>query len=83
MTLYDFNVLDRNTQHNVVWEKGVHIGERIEADHRVILYQLFTFYVEMYYYTVENAILKIRSFSSTNCLEPYLKQIDITNITHK
>lgn len=51
--------------------------ERI-AEHKILLYQIDGFYVEVYYNKEHNDIRKFRSFSSTNQLDPYLGQIDLT-----
>ena len=80
MTLYEFNMLEKDGQHSAVWEYGTHIGERIEGPHKLILYQLFSFYVELYYSINANELTRLRSFSSVKCLDPYLPYIDITNL---
>ena len=80
MTLYEFNMLERNEQHSIVWECGTHIGERLEGAHKLILYQMFSFYVELYYSVGDNKLTKLRSFSSVKCLDPYLPYIDLSNL---
>lgn len=77
MTLYQFNSLNEMQQADELWEKGVHIAERPEGDFELLLYQIDSFYVEVWYQRVDNKIKKIRSFSSINALEPYLKNIQI------
>ena len=39
------------------------------------LYSLNDFYVELWYDQLSNKIIKIRSFKSTNPLDPYLDDI--------
>lgn len=41
---------------------------------------VYSFYVEIYYFGTVNKAHIYKSFSSTDQLEPYLKQIDITNL---
>ncbi len=77
MILYHFNSLDEKMQAEAIWEHGVHIADRIEGAFKLILYQIESFYVEVWYNPAENSILKFRSFSSTTPLEPYLEKIDI------
>lgn len=72
MTLYQFNALDETEQHQAVWNNGVHVGDRVEGEHKIILYQLFSFYVELYYHTELNVLRRLRSFSSTECLDAYI-----------
>jgi hypothetical protein len=45
-----------------------------------LLYQVNSFYVEVYYNKEYNPIKKFRSFSSTDELNPYLEQIDLNEI---
>ena len=80
MTLYEYNMLEKDEQHSTVWENGTHISERIEGPHKLILYQIFSFYVELHYSIEDNKLTKLRSFSSVKCLDPYLPYIDISNL---
>ena len=80
MTLYQFNTLDETEQHNAVWNHGVMVGDRVEGEHRVILYQLFSFYVELYYHVKMNVLLRLCSFSNTESLDVYLDQIDLKSL---
>lgn len=67
-------------QHEAIWEHGVHIGERIEGEYKIILYQLFSFYAELYYHMEYNVLRRLRSFSSTECLDAYIQQFDLTEL---
>jgi hypothetical protein len=81
MTLYQFNALNEKEQFDTLWDKGVHISERENDDHRLVLYQIDNFYVEVWYHMEENVIKKLKTFSSTGePLKPYLEKIDISNI---
>ena len=82
MTLYQFNALDEMEQAEAVWS-GTHIGDRIDGEHNILLYQIDGFYVEVYYHQMYNVIRKFRSFSSTDQLEPYFDQIDISKLNQK
>lgn len=77
MTLYEFKSLKEQDQINTVWQRGVHISNRSEKEYKVLLYQIDGFYTEVYYNASTNKIEKLKSFSSTIPLEPYLKQINI------
>ena len=77
MTLYEFNALDETEQHEVVWNDGVMVGDRMEGEHRIVLYQIFSFYVELFYHTEYNVLRRLRSFSSTECLDAYIDQFKI------
>jgi hypothetical protein len=80
MTLYEFSLLDELEQVEALWEHGVHIGDRIEGEYRLILYQLFSFYLEAWYHMEHTKIEKYRTFSSTDQLQPYLCIIDLQRL---
>ncbi len=80
MTLYEFNDLDELEQHEAIWEYGVMIGDRFEGEHRIILYQLFSFYVELFYQQEHNVLRKLRSFCSTELLDAYLTQFNLNEL---
>ena len=77
MTLSGFNVLTEREQAAILWDEGVYIASRDDESVRYILYHLDAFYVEVWYDQYDNKILKFRTFSSTDALEPYLQQVDI------
>ncbi len=62
------------------WEHGVHIGERVEGEHKIILYQMFSFYVELYYHMEFNVLRRLKSFSSVELLDAYINQFDLNDI---
>ncbi len=65
MTFYEFNQLDEMEQAEAVWD-GVFIANREDSEHKILLYQIDAFYVEVYYHKEYNVIRRFRSFSSTN-----------------
>jgi hypothetical protein len=79
MTLYDFRALDEMEQQAAFWD-GVHIGERADGDHWILLYQIDSFYVEVFYDKVKNVIVKYTAFQTTERLKPYLQQIDLKEL---
>jgi hypothetical protein len=81
MTLYQFRLLDVEEQLGTAIYEGDFVGDRIEENYMVLLYQVHSFYVEVYYSPISNEILKHRSFSSTNQLEPYLSQVNLSELT--
>ena len=81
MTLYQFNVLTENEKTAIVWNEGDFVGDRKENNLSILLYQVQSFYVEVFYSGKENKISRLRSFSSLNQLEPYLNNIDISGIS--
>jgi len=80
MSLYEFNLLNEIQQAEMLWENGVHIGEREDQEHTIVLYQIEGFYVEVFYHRGLSAIKKFRSFSSTDQLMPYTDKINIAGL---
>ena len=76
MTLYEFNQLDEMQQADAVWN-GILIGDRTDNIFNILLYQIDGFYVEVFYQKKRNIIKRIRSFSSTDQLQPYLEKMDL------
>jgi hypothetical protein len=83
MTLYQFNALDGTEKLEAVWEKGVKIAERQDAEFRYVLYQIAGFYVEEKIHLQHNVRFALVGFSSTSAalLKPYLDIIDIAGLT--
>jgi hypothetical protein len=79
MTLYEFNDLDEAEQIEVIWDSP-NIAERIEGEYKIKLFQVDSFYVEIYRHIEHDVLKRIRSFSSTDQLQPYIGQIDVSNL---
>lgn len=74
MTLYQFNSLEE------LWERGVMIGHRIDDLHKVVLYQIHSFYVELFYHSEYNVLRRLRSFSNVECLDAYIQDFKLPDI---
>ena len=77
MTLNQFHKLDEMEQVEALWEFGVQIADRHEGEHKLILYQIDAFYVEVWYHKEYDVVRKYRAFSSMDILEPYLDKLNI------
>lgn len=80
MTMYQFNGLDEVRQIELLWSAGVLIGSRQEGFHKILLYQIDAFYVEVFYQYFQGKMVKIKSFSETDQLDPYLNTINIASL---
>ncbi|MEO6329850.1 MAG: hypothetical protein ABIO55_13005 [Ginsengibacter sp.] len=80
MTLYEYNHLDQAEQFEVLYKSGVHISDRADSDYCIILFQLDSFYVELYFHIERNTLKKLRSFSNVDFIKPYLEQIDLSEL---
>lgn len=78
MTLFDFQLLEDSEKIDVLYEEGVYIGKRKDGNRTVLLYQLESFYVEVFYRKHRRYVTRVHCFSSTALLDPYLEQIPVT-----
>ena len=79
MTLYEFIKMEESEQAEAVWN-GVFVADREDEEHRILLYQIESFYVEVYYHKKHNAIISFSSFSSIEKLDAYLDKIPLSDI---
>jgi hypothetical protein len=80
MTLQRFQCLSEQAQQDTVRHLGVFLGERQSLDMTVRLYGLNDFYSEIFSIRRSGAIARVRSFTDTDLLEPYLADIDIREL---
>ncbi|UEG52606.1 hypothetical protein LLH06_16765 [Mucilaginibacter daejeonensis] len=71
ITHYDFIRMSEAEQYDAVWA-GTFLGDRKEGDLWVQLYNVSSFYVEVYYDSGFNKIQRIRSFTKVAQLDLYL-----------
>ena len=72
MSLYEFTALSADQQLAIVWEQGQFLALRHEADQRVGLYTLGTFFVEVFYDSAMKEIIRHRVFVTDKLLLPYV-----------
>ncbi len=82
MKLYDFKFLDDKVQVEILLNHGVLIAARLYKDLIIQLYQIDSFYVEVYYNSIFKMIQGINSFDNLIRLEPYLSSMDISFINY-
>lgn len=80
MTLYEYNQLNESEQYETVWNHGVVVGNRINGKHRIILYQIFSFYVEFHYHIECNELIRLTGFSDIENLDVYIQKLELSNI---
>ena len=78
MTYYQFKILNQNDQAQTVWQIGEHLFTRNTERSNILLWQIEDFYVEIYYDCTTKIIVEIKTLHSTEALEVYLDQIDIS-----
>lgn len=77
MTLFEFKLLTHEDQLDLLYKEGAYIGKRRENGKIILLYQLDSFYVEVFYKKYRYFVSDVKCTDSISCLEPYLEQINI------
>ena len=80
MTLSHFNKLSIEEQQKAVLINGVFLAERKDSPLRMMLYDMGSFYVEVFFLSRYNKVAWFNAFQSTKKLEPYLQKIDVSSI---
>jgi hypothetical protein len=80
MTLKYFRRLSETKQFRRLLTKGVCVAERATPDEQVLLFQIDRFYVEVSFSKDSDEAVCARSFESTDELDPYLENIDLSGI---
>lgn len=80
MKLAQFNKLKLESQQKAVLMHGVFLAERKEAPLRMMLYDMGSFYVEVFFLSRFNRVAWFNGFQSTKKLDPYLQKIDVSAI---
>jgi hypothetical protein len=72
-------MLEGREQLQAIWHLGEFIGRRSEGKYCVTLFQIGSFYVELFYHASTNEFIELRSFVSTDQLLPYLNTVDLSS----
>ena len=82
MKLFDFQLLSEKEKIDLLYEQGVYLGKRKDGLLSVLLYQLDSFYVEVFYKKHRCYVQRLHCFGSTSLLDPYLDQIDVEHLVY-
>ena len=80
MTILQFRSLSRDIQRQVVQKNGSYLLCHSDNDSIVKLYQINGFYVELFFDLRMSAVTRIDCFDDPNRLEPYLRQVDVSEV---
>ena len=82
MNITKYNALEEYEQYEILFDCGVLLLDRCDEKHSYLLYQIEDFYVEIRHQLNADAITGLRTFKSTNLLQPFLDtmEIDLTEI---
>jgi hypothetical protein len=78
MLLQEFKYETKQTKKKLILDYGIYVANRLKDQYILLLYQIDSFYAEVYYDYQEEQIGYIRTFHSTEELKPYLNKIDIS-----
>jgi hypothetical protein len=80
MTIYEFNRLDDSKKGKALITFGAEVAQRVVMGLRIALYQIGSFYTEVYFNENFKVVQGFRSFADTNELQPYLAAIDLSEL---
>ena len=81
MELCELTKLSLIEQATLAWNKGVRLGYRSKCQYYMVLYRLCDLFVEVQYQISRNEIVSVRAFVCDEELQPYLEQIDLSELT--
>ena len=76
ITKHKFRNLDIDRKGEYVFQEGEYIGLREYYNHKINLYSLFDFFVEVWYFPEENKIEKIEVMESEKNLDLYIDKMN-------
>ena len=77
MTLDDFILLPDPQQVDILYKQGVFIGKRRHEEQIVVLYQLESFYVEIFYRKYRSFISEINYSNLVGIIDLYPQQVNL------
>lgn len=78
--LKEFTQLLQEQQFDLLHKDGVYIGKRKSEKQTIVLFQLYSFYVEVHYKKYRKEIDHLITSEDTFILQPYLEQIDVRDL---
>ena len=75
----EFAAYNQEKKLELLRKDGVYIGKIKDGDQLKLLFQLYTFYVEIHYADYRKRISEMVVSESMDLLQPYLQQINIRN----
>ena len=82
-SLSEFIKLPQELQFELLYKHGVYIGKQKIGKQTVVLFQLNSFYVEVYYKKYRKLIDRIVTSDNTDILIPYLGQINVRDLPNE
>lgn len=80
MKLEEFKYMEKESKKQLLFDNGTYLCSRNEPDYLIELYQIDSFYVEVFYTNHKKTIIYLRAFSNFSDLDPYLVQIKLPDL---
>lgn len=81
--LKEYQQLADDQQLDILHRDGVYVGKRKEGKQTIVLFQLYGFYIEVYYKHYRRQIEKTIASDNPDILQPYIDQINIKGFDTK
>jgi hypothetical protein len=78
--LAEFNELLESQQFDLLHRDGVYVGKRKEGKQTIVLFQLYSFYIEVYYKQYRKQIDHIVTTDDANILHFYIDQVNVRGL---
>ena len=78
--LAEYNELLQNQQFDILHRDGVYIGKKKAGNKTIVLFQLYGFYVEVYYRQYRKHIEYTVSSDNPDILHDYIDQVQVRDL---
>ena len=75
-----FRLLSYDEQVDMLYREGIYIGKKRSGDDTILLYQLDSFYVKIFYSKYRERVQSLCVFDSTRYINEYLDHINIGEV---
>ncbi len=81
--LEEYNELTEQEQMQLLHNDGVYVGKRKIGRQTAVLFQLYGFYIEVYYKQYRKQIDHTVTTDSADILQPYINQVSVKGLDEK
>lgn len=78
--LAEYAELTQDQQFDLLHRDGVYVGKRKAGKQTVVLFQLYGFYVEVFYKQYRKHVERTIATDNPDILQPYIDQIDVRDL---
>lgn len=78
--LVEYTGLTQDQQFDILQRDGVYVGKRKSGKQTAVLFQLYGFYVEVFYKQYRKQVDRTIATDSTDILQPYIDQINVRDL---